>query len=172
MSLDAHRGESPAKVRFAILTISDTRDAASDRGGAYLRQALEAAGHEVTWNAICRDDAGEIEQRVREAVGSSEVDLVITTGGTGLTPRDITYPTLEALFESSIPGFGELFRWLSYSEIGAASMLSRATAGLIRGKAVLALPGSPKALELAMREIILKEAGHIVSQLQRANPHP
>jgi molybdenum cofactor biosynthesis protein B len=89
---------------------------------------------------------------------------VLTTGGTGIAPRDVTVPALEELFEGRIPGFGELFRWLSYKEIGSAAMLSRATAGLVGGKVVLALPGSPKALRLAMQELVLPEAGHLVAQ--------
>ena len=164
MGLEEHRRESPSSVRFAVLTISDTRDAASDRGGEYLRRAIADAGHLVTWTAICRDDADEIASSVRAAAAAAEVDLVITTGGTGLAARDVTYPTLQGLFESEIPGFGELFRWLSFRAIGSAAMLSRATAGFVAGKVVMALPGSPKALELAMQELILKEAGHIASQ--------
>lgn len=167
MGLEEHRRESPISVRFAVLTISDTRDLASDRGGAYLVQALEEAGHRVLRRTICRDDAREIEDAVRAAVGDAQVDLVLTTGGTGIAPRDVTYATLEALFDSPIPGFGELFRWLSYGEIGSAALLSRATAGLIDGKVVVALPGSPTALRLALTEILLKEAGHLVSQTRR-----
>jgi molybdenum cofactor biosynthesis protein B len=93
-----------------------------------------------------------------------EVDLVLTTGGTGIAPRDVTAPTLLAMFDSEIPGFGELFRWLSFREIGSATILSRAVGGVIGKKVVLALPGSPKALRLAMDEIVLKEAGHLVAQ--------
>lgn len=167
MGLAEHRQESPNSVRFAVLTISDTRDLSSDRGGAYLAGALEENGHRVVKRAICRDDAREIEALVRGAVAEDGVDLVLTTGGTGIAPRDVTVPTLEALFDSTIPGFGELFRWLSYREIGSAAILSRATAGLLDGKVVIALPGSPNALKLAVHEILLKEAGHLVSQTRR-----
>jgi molybdenum cofactor biosynthesis protein B len=164
MGLTEHRQESPRVVRFAVLTISDTRDLSSDRGGAYLVQALEEGGHAVVRRSICRDDAREIEVSVRDAVRTADVDLVLTTGGTGIAPRDVTYPTLEAMFDSAIPGFGELFRSLSFREIGSAALLSRATAGLVDGKVVIALPGSPNALRLAVTEILLKEAGHLVSQ--------
>jgi molybdenum cofactor biosynthesis protein B len=164
MSLEQHRRESPSVLRFAVITISDTRDAGSDRGGAYLAESLQGAGHVVASRAIVRDESAEIERQVRRVVALADVDLVLTTGGTGIAPRDVTAPTLERMFESPIPGFGELFRWLSFREIGSAAILSRATAGLIAGKVVIALPGSPKALELAMREIILKEAGHLVAQ--------
>jgi len=166
MSLEQHRRESRPTLRFAVITISDTRDVASDRGGALIVETLEAAGQLVTRRALVRDEPYEIERAVRECVAHAEVDLVLTTGGTGLAPRDRTVPTLERLFENTIPGFGELFRWLSYREIGSAAILSRACAGVIGQKPVIALPGSPKALELALREIILPEAGHLVSQMR------
>lgn len=164
MSLEEHRRQSALALRFAVITISDTRDAASDRGGPYLVEGLQGAGHLVVARAIVRDEREAIESEVRRAVALPEVDLVLTTGGTGIAPRDVTTPTLEAIFDSTIPGFGELFRWLSFREIGSATILSRATAGIVSGKVVIALPGSPKALELALREIILKEAGHLVAQ--------
>ena len=164
MGLAEHRLESPASLGFAVVTISDTRDAASDRGGELLAASLVAAGHRVAWRTIVMDEAGPIEAAVRAACARADVDLLLTTGGTGIAPRDVTVPTLERMFEGTIPGFGELFRALSYREIGSAAILSRATAGIVAGKVVLALPGSPKALELALREIVLPEAGHLVSQ--------
>ena len=105
----------------------------------------------------------------RAAVADAGVDLVLTTGGTGIAPRDVTYDTLKGLFDSEIPGFGELFRMLSYQQIGAAALLSRAIGGVLAGKVVLAMPGSPKALALAMDEIVLREAAHLVQQT-RARP--
>ncbi|MBK7641477.1 MAG: MogA/MoaB family molybdenum cofactor biosynthesis protein [Planctomycetes bacterium] len=164
MSVEKHKQESKVPLRFAVITISDTRDASTDKGGPLIVETLEQAGQRVTQRAIVRDEPFEIECAVRAAVSNAEVDLVLTTGGTGIAPRDQTVPTLERLFDSSIPGFGELFRWLSYREIGSAAILSRACAGLIGRKPVIALPGSPKALGLALREIILPEAGHLVSQ--------
>lgn len=164
MSLERHRAESSASLRFAVVTISDTRDARSDRGGPLLAERLTAAGHRVTFREIAKDEAEAITDVVRRAVAAEDVDLVLTTGGTGIAPRDVTYPTLTALFDSQIPGFGELFRMLSYRDIGSAALLSRAVGGLVCGKVVLALPGSPKALELALSEIILPECGHLVSQ--------
>jgi molybdenum cofactor biosynthesis protein B len=164
MSLEEHRAQAARALRFAVITISDTRDATTDRGGAFLIESLEGAGHAVASRAIVRDERDEIVRAVRSAVARADVDLVLTTGGTGIAPRDVTTPALEAIFDSPIPGFGELFRWLSYREIGSATILSRATAGLLDGKVVIALPGSPKALDLALREIVLKEAGHLVAQ--------
>lgn len=164
MSLEQHKGAAPTKLRFAVITISDTRDASTDRGGPYLVERVEGAGHEVTRREIVRDEREAISTAVRAAVGDANVELVLTTGGTGLAPRDVTYDTLKELFDSEIPGFGELFRMLSFQQIGAAALLSRAIGGVLEGKVVLAMPGSPKALALAMDEIVLREAAHLVQQ--------
>jgi molybdenum cofactor biosynthesis protein B len=164
MGLEEHRREAPDQLRFAVITISDTRTEATDKGGDTLARAIEGAGHLVQTRERVRDQVRDITVAVRRAATDPEVDLVLTTGGTGIAPRDVTFDTLREVFDSEIPGFGELFRWLSYKEIGSATLLSRALGGLIKGKVVLALPGSPKALELAMNEIVLKEAGHLVSQ--------
>lgn len=164
MSLERHRREAAERIAFAVLTFSDTRSADEDRGGAYLVEAIEAAGHTVAWRALTTDDPEAIAGAVRAAAARADVDLVLTTGGTGIAPRDATFPVLEALCDTTIPGFGELFRWLSYQEIGSAAILSRAMGGLFAGKVVLALPGSPKALRLAMESIVLPEAGHLVAQ--------
>ncbi|MBL8802315.1 MAG: molybdenum cofactor biosynthesis protein MoaB [Planctomycetes bacterium] len=169
MSLEQHKGAAPARLRFAVITISDTRDAASDRGGPYLVERIEGAGHTLAQRAIVKDEREQIEAAVRAAVADAGVDLVLTTGGTGIAPRDVTYDTLKGLFDSEIPGFGELFRMLSYQQIGAAALLSRAIGGVLAGKVVLAMPGSPKALALAMDEIVLREAAHLVQQT-RARP--
>ena len=167
MSLAEHRAGAPASVGFAVITVSDTRDAVTDRGGALAVEMIEAAGHRVAARALVRDEAAEIERVVRAATRAADVDLVLTTGGTGIAPRDVTVPTLERMFEGTLPGFGELFRQLSFREIGSAAILSRATAGLVDGKVVLALPGSPKALRLALAEIVLKEVGHLVSETRK-----
>lgn len=165
MGIEEHRRRSPACVGFAVVTVSDTRDEASDRGGSALVETLEGAGHTVCLREIVRDEADEIRAALGRAVAAPGVQLVLFTGGTGIAPRDVTAPTLEELFEGTLPGFGELFRWLSFQEIGSASILSRATAGLVGGRVVFALPGSPKALRLALERIILPEAGHLASQV-------
>lgn len=170
MSLEQHKREGAAVLRFAIVTISDTRDAASDRGGPFLAEAALAAGHRVSTRSIVRDDVAEIQAAVRAALAREDVDLVLTTGGTGLAPRDVTPEALAPLFVKTIPGFGELFRMLSHAEIGSATILSRACAGVVDGKVVLALPGSPKALRLAMEKIVLPEAGHLVAQARGPRP--
>lgn len=169
MSLEQHRAESSDSLRFAIITFSDTRDEASDAGGSYLVERLTEAGHQISRRALHPDEPQQIEAAVRGAVLAPDVDLVLTTGGTGISPRDRTVPVLEQMFAGTIPGFGELFRHLSFEEIGSAAILSRATAGLVAGKVVMALPGSPKALRLALDRIILPEAGHLVSQTTAQN---
>ena len=169
MSLEQHRAESTDSLRFAVITFSDTRDESSDAGGNYLVQRLTEAGHQVPRRELHPDEPSRIESSVREAVLAPDVDLVLTTGGTGISPRDNTVPVLEGMFAGTIPGFGELFRNLSFQEIGSAAILSRATAGLIAGKVVVALPGSPKALRLALDRIVLPEAGHLVSQTKVQN---
>jgi molybdenum cofactor biosynthesis protein B len=168
MALEEHRSQSPSSLGFAVITISDTRSGAEDKGGAYLVARLQAAGHSIAARETVRDERDAIQGVVRRCAAIESVDLVLTTGGTGIAPRDVTFDSLRAIFDSEIPGFGELFRWLSFREIGAATLLSRAIGGLIGGKVVLALPGSPKALALALDEIVLKEAGHLVSQTRAA----
>jgi molybdenum cofactor biosynthesis protein B len=164
VGLAEHRSQSPKSIGFAVITISDTRDASSDRGGEALARLVTEAGHRVAWRTIVKDEAGPIESAVRSACAREDVELVLTTGGTGIAPRDVTVPTLEGLFDGTLPGFGELFRRLSFEQIGTAAILSRATAGVLGRKVVIALPGSPQALDLAMRGIVLPEAGHLVSQ--------
>ena len=164
MGLEEHRREGAGGRGFAVVTVSDTRDAASDRGGAYLVEALEAAGHRVVRRELVPDEVEAIQGAVRAVCGDSEVELALLTGGTGIAPRDVTPEALRELLDREIPGFGELFRWLSFQEIGSAAILSRALGGVIGTTVVLALPGSPKALRLAMEQIVLPEAGHLASQ--------
>jgi molybdenum cofactor biosynthesis protein B len=164
MGLEEHRRSSADRLIFAVVTISDTRDEASDRGGSFLVESVESAGHTVKTRTVVPDEPDAIRAAVAAAVADDTVQLVLTTGGTGIAPRDVTYETLCGVFDRQIPGFGELFRWLSYAEIGSATILSRAVGGVCGTTVVLALPGSPKALRLAMDEIVLREAGHLVSQ--------
>jgi molybdenum cofactor biosynthesis protein B len=152
-------------VRCFVLTISDTRSEAEDTGGAAIVEALTAAGHVVTGRRILRDDPGPVADAVRSA--SVSADVIITTGGTGITSRDSTFEAIAGLLDKRLDGFGELFRMLSYQEIGAAAMLSRACAGTIRRTAVFSLPGSEKAVRLAMEKLIIPEIGHIVRELRR-----
>ncbi|MDT7934922.1 MAG: molybdenum cofactor biosynthesis protein B [Sphingomonadaceae bacterium] len=132
-------------VRIAVLTVSDSREAATDRSGDILVERLTGAGHVLADRAICVDDAGEIAAHFRRWIADPEVDCVISTGGTGVTGRDVTPEALHAVAEKTIPGFGELFRWLSYAKIGTSTIQSRADAGVAGGTYIFCLPGSPGA---------------------------
>jgi len=165
VSAPVHRKDAPASVRCAVVTISDTRTEATDTSGAAIVELLTAAGHEVARRRLVKDDPAVVRDAVRS--GRTAADVIITTGGTGITARDSTYEAITALLDKRLDGFGELFRMLSYAEIGAAAMLSRATAGSIGTTAVFTLPGSEHAVRLAMTRLILPEIGHVVRELRR-----
>lgn len=169
MSVDEHRRRAPASLGCAVVTVSDTRDERTDRGGPLLAELSARAGHRVVRRTLVRDDAVAIRAAVQELLGSVDVDVILVTGGTGVSPRDVTVDAVAPLLDKELPGFGELFRALSFAEIGAAAMLSRATAGVARGKALFLLPGSPPALELAMAKLILPELAHLVGQARRTD---
>lgn len=142
-------------VNIAILTVSDTRQAEDDRSGTALAERLGAAGHRLAARTIVRDDVAAIRAQVQAWIADPEIDVVLTTGGTGITGRDVTPEAVEALFEKTIPGFGELFRWLSYAKVGTSTIQSRATAGVANGTYVFALPGSPSACRDAWDDILV-----------------
>ena len=175
MSADApaqHRAYAPKAVGCAVLTVSDSRTVADDKSGQLIRSLLEAAGHRTAEHAIVRDDAEAIRFAVLRALARDDVDAVIATGGTGVSPRDVTPDTVEPLLEKRLAGFGELFRALSYPEIGAAAILSRALAGTAGGKVVYVMPGSTGAVRRGMEKLVLPELAHVVGQLRRADPAP
>ena len=163
--MGTHRKEAPARVRCFVLTISDTRTAGTDTSGDAIAQALAGAGHEVAGRRIVRDDPAAVGEIVRTE--SANVQVIVTTGGTGITARDSTYEAISTLLDKKLDGFGELFRMLSYEEIGSAAMLSRACAGSIGTTAIFSLPGSEAAVRLAMEKLILPEIGHVVRELSR-----
>ena len=167
MSTDAHRATAPDCVRCVVLVISDTRTLDTDTGGRAIAELLTAAGHQVVDRRILKDDPGPVADLVRELAASGIADAVITTGGTGITHRDSTFEAIDGLLDKRLPGFGELFRMLSFEQVGAAAMLSRACAGTCGRMIVLALPGSEKAVRLAMTRLILPELGHLVSEIRR-----
>jgi len=162
-----HRSQGPRIVGCFVLTVSDTRTEATDTSGRAIADLLTAAGHAVTGRAIVKDDARDVRSIIDQQLASEHVDVVITTGGTGITSRDSTYEAIAALLEKQLDGFGELFRMLSYDEIGAAAMMSRATAGLVRGRIVVALPGSENAVRLAMEKLVIPELPHLVQQARK-----
>ena len=143
------------RVNIAVLTVSDTRDASSDTSGDTLAARIQTAGHAVAARAICRDDAGTIEAQLRTWIADREIDAVITTGGTGVTGRDVTPEAFDRVLEKRIEGFGELFRMLSYQKIGTSTIQSRALAGVAGGTYLFALPGSTGAVKDAWDDILV-----------------
>lgn len=141
-------------VSIAALTISDSRDAETDTSGRTLVERIEKAGHRLAARAIVRDDVAKITAQLRQWIADPAIDVIITTGGTGLTGRDVTPEAVHAVIDKEIPGFGELFRWLSYTKIGTSTIQSRALAGVAGGTYVFALPGSPGACRDAWDEIL------------------
>jgi molybdenum cofactor biosynthesis protein B len=159
-----HKQHAPRSVRCFIVTISDTRTQDTDTSGRAIADLLAAAGHQVAGRTIVKDDAAIVRSTIERQLASFDVQVVISTGGTGISSRDNTFEAVNALLEKRLDGFGELFRMLSYDQIGAAAMLSRATAGLAAGRIVIALPGSEAAVRLAMEKLVLPELGHLVQQ--------
>lgn len=160
MSQAAHGKSAPPSFQplgIAILTVSDSRTLAEDRSGQLLQDGFEAAGHRVEHREVVPDEIPAIQAATQAQLGRAEVQTVVVTGGTGMTPRDVTPEALEPLFEKAIPGFGELFRALSLQDIGTAMMQSRACAGMVAGKVVWALPGSTGACRLALEEILIPQ---------------
>jgi molybdenum cofactor biosynthesis protein B len=167
-----HRREGPRSLGIALITVSDTRALADDRSGALAIELLEAAGHGVVSRSLVPDDAARIEAAILAALARPECAVVILTGGTGISPRDGTPEVLARLWERELPGFGELYRWLSWQAVGAAAMLSRACAGQRAGRLLVALPGSPAAVRLGLEALLLPELSHLIGQLRKAEgPH-
>lgn len=168
-SVEEHRSYAPERLGFAALTVSDSRTAADDGSGATVERLVEAAGHRLVERRIVRDRVEIIGQAVEELTDLAEVDVVVVSGGTGLAPRDVTIEAVEPRLERTIPGFGELFRMLSWEQVGPAAMLSRSVAGIRGAAAVFVLPGSPRAVELALSGLILPEAAHLLGQVRRGS---
>lgn len=164
---EQHRDEAPPMVICAVVTVSDTRTMETDRGGAIVVEMLRAAGHEVLSRHILPDEPIPMRALLIDLRDRSEVDAVLMTGGTGIGRRDQTLETVTEILTKPLPGYGELFRMLSYAEIGAAAMLSRATGGLMGRTVVLTMPGSGAAVRLAMEKLILPELGHLVREARR-----
>ncbi len=165
---DEHRAYGPDHLGFAALTVSDSRTPADDGSGELIERLVTAGGHRLVERRIVADELAAVRAAATELLRRDEVDVVVLSGGTGMAPRDLTLEAVRPLFERRVEGFGELFRMLSWEQVGAAAMLSRADAGTVGGKAVFALPGSPKAVELAMARLVLPEAGHLLGQARRA----
>jgi molybdopterin adenylyltransferase len=163
-----HKATAPTgPVGCFVLTVSDTKTADTDTSGALIRELLGGAGHHVVTSRIVRDEPAEVARLVREACRDPAVQAVILTGGTGITSRDSTFEAVQGLLDKRLPGFGELFRMLSYQEIGAAAMLSRAQLGICARRIVASLPGSPNACRLALEKLLLPELSHLLREAGR-----
>jgi molybdenum cofactor biosynthesis protein B len=162
-----HKAEAPKSVRCYVLTVSDTRTEENDTSGRAIADLLSAAGHTVIARAIVKDDPALVRATIERQLASGDVQAIITTGGTGITSRDSTFEAVDALLEKRLDGFGELFRMLSFEQIGPSAMMSRASAGLAAGKIVVSLPGSEGAVRLAMERLLLPELGHLVQQASK-----
>jgi molybdenum cofactor biosynthesis protein B len=164
MSQAEHKARAPQSVRCFILTISDTRTEETDTSGRAIADLLIAAGHQVAGHTIVRDDPDLVRGTIERQLAAPDVHAIITTGGTGITSRDSTYEAVSGLLQKRLDGFGELFRMLSYEQIGSAAIMSRACAGLAAGHIVVSLPGSEAAVRLAMEKLVIPELGHLVQQ--------
>jgi molybdenum cofactor biosynthesis protein B len=168
-----HKEQAPKKLGFAVVTVSSSRSTAlearkkvADESGDLISEMLKANGHEVFMRELVSDNQRLIESALKKALQSKYVDAIITCGGTGISPADVTIESVYPLLDKELPGFGELFRSLSYDEIGSAAVMSRAIAGVAFGKAIFCLPGSPQAAKLCLERLILPEVGHIVLHAQ------
>ncbi len=166
-SVAEHRATSPQRIRCAVITVSDTRTLETDSGGATAIELLDDFGHRVVVREIIRDEPEAIRALIATLRQRDDIDAILLTGGTGLGARDQTFETISALLTKSLPGYGELFRMLSFEEIGAAAMLSRALAGLIDRQVVLTMPGSPAGVRLAIQRLIGPELAHLVREARR-----
>ena len=162
---EKHKAHGPVSVACGVVTISDSRTPETDDSGRLIRDLLSRAGHTVPFYVVVKDEPKEIRDAVEHA--SERCEAIVTNGGTGLARRDVTIPTLVPMLDRILPGFGELFRVLSYEAIGSSAMLSGALAGLFRGRLLFCLPGSPEACRLAMEKLILPELGHAIGVVRR-----
>ncbi len=162
-----HKDLAPRRVSCVVITCSDTRTEETDTSGQLIRRLLTEHGHAVVGSHLIKDEPAEIQKLVEGATADQKVQAIIINGGTGLSRRDSTFEAVDAMLEKRLDGFGELFRHLSYKEIGSPAMMSRATAGLVRGRIVFSTPGSESAVRLAMEQLILPELGHIIGELSK-----
>jgi len=166
MSVEEHKAKGKRSINCFVVTVSDTRDESTDTSGQLIKSLLANENHQLAGYKIVRDEPQEIELLLRGALSQDGVDAIIVNGGTGISPRDGTYEVIAKLLDKRLDGFGEIFRYLSYQDIGSAAIMSRAIAGSSHGKVLISLPGSKGAVGLAMEKLILPELRHMVSQLR------
>jgi molybdopterin adenylyltransferase len=165
MTNHPHPDTPHTTINCAVITVSDTRTIETDKSGQLIHELLSGANHTVTAYAIIKDEPTLIQAEIEKLKERTDVDVIILNGGTGIAPRDTTYDAIEKLLEKTLPGFGEIFRYLSYQEIGSRAIASRATAGTYQGKLIFSVPGSSNAVRLAMEKLILPEIVHLVGQI-------
>ncbi len=166
MTVHEHKKKAAKSLGIMVITVSDTRDETMDQSGRLIKEMLAEAGHRTVGYQIVKDEPNEIEDLLQQTLERKDLEVIILNGGTGIAPRDGTYEVVERLMQKRLDGFGEIFRYLSYQDIGSAAIMSRACAGIARDKVMISLPGSRGAVQLAMEQLILPEMGHIVSQLR------
>lgn len=164
---EEHRAQGPTAIRCAVITVSDTRTLETDTGGQTVIVHLTGAGHTLAHREIIPDEPARMRPLLASLRERDDIDAILLTGGTGITSRDQTYETVSQLLDKPLPGYGELFRMLSFQEIGPATILSRAVGGLLGRKVLLTMPGSPAAVRLAMEKIIVPELPHLVREARR-----
>lgn len=167
MSLLEHKQNTLENINMMVLTISDTRDEQTDKSGQLMMELIKSHNFNVKEYKIVKDEREQILSEVLEGIKRAEIDVIVTNGGTGLSNRDVTLDVMEQVIDKPIPGFGELFRMLSYEEIGSAAILSRAIGGIAKGTAIFSTPGSTGAVKLAMEKLILPELGHIMKEIRK-----
>jgi molybdenum cofactor biosynthesis protein B len=169
MSYQQHKDiAAGTTARCAIITLSDTRTIANDISGKKIAELLAHSNHTVIQHDVLKDDPTELETRLKQLLSQTDLDVILTTGGTGISRRDQTIGVVQKLIQQPLEGFGELFRMLSYEQIGSGAMLSRACGGIAGNQLIFAMPGSPAAVELAMTKLILPELKHLLHQLRKS----
>lgn len=167
-SVEEHRAEAPLSVRCMIVTVSDTRNQETDKSGQLTRELLEQAGYQIVYYKIVKDEYSQIQALIKEAAANSLIEAVLLNGGTGIANRDTTYEAVRDTLDKKMHGFGEIFRYLSYTEdIGSAAILSRAVAGVCGNTAIFSMPGSSGAVKLALTKIIIPELKHVMREIYK-----
>jgi molybdopterin adenylyltransferase len=162
-----HKTGAPRKVGCMVITCSDTRTPDTDTSGQLIQKLLKEQGHTIAAYQLVKDEPAQIRARINEATGNDQVQAIIINGGTGISRRDSTFEAVDAMLEKRLDGFGEVFRYLTYKDIGSPAIMSRATAGIIKGRVLFSTPGSENAVRLALEKLILPELGHLVKELTK-----
>jgi len=166
VTIHEHKEKAAKSLGIMVITVSDTRVETTDQSGQVIKEMLVGVGHRIVGYQIVKDEPNEIENLLRQTLGRKDLEVIILNGGTGIAPRDGTYEVVDRLMQKRLDGFGEIFRYLSYQDIGSAAIMSRACAGIAGDKVMISLPGSKGAVQLAMGQLVLPEMGHMVSQLR------